>query len=113
DYLVAQNDFAAETLPRAFDYHGPVINTGYPRNDALVGPEAAERRLRVRRMFALRDSDTVVLYAPTWRDDVTRNNRYALVNHLDFDRLDQVLPKRPVFLVRGHANTAGSEVSLP
>jgi CDP-glycerol glycerophosphotransferase len=112
DYLLAQNDFSAEALPRAFGYQGPVINTGYPRNDALLGEAADERRRAIRRLFAIGESETAVLYAPTWRDNVTRNNRYALVSHLDFARLESALP-RSTFLLRGHSNTAQSEITVP
>ncbi len=112
DQLIAQNDFAAEALPRAFGYSGSVINTGYPRNDALLGAEAEERRHAIRRLFAIPDSETAVLYAPTWRDNVTKNNRYALVSYLDFGRLQTMLPGQ-TFLLRGHANTSESEINLP
>lgn len=112
DYLLAQNDFSAEALPRAFGYQGPVINTGYPRNDALLGEAADERRRAIRRLFAIGESETAVLYAPTWRDNVTRNNRYALVSHLDFARLGSELPGS-TFLLRGHSNTAQSEITVP
>ncbi|WP_152364082.1 bifunctional glycosyltransferase/CDP-glycerol:glycerophosphate glycerophosphotransferase [Microlunatus speluncae] len=112
DQLIAQNDFAAEALPRAFGYSGPVINTGYPRNDALLGAEAEERRHAIRRLFAIPDAETAVLYAPTWRDNVTKNNRYALVSYLDFARLQTNLPGQ-TFLIRGHANTSESVINLP
>src|SRR5262249_36717456 len=49
DVLLAQNEFAAEVLPKAFGYDGRVLDLGYPRNDALVGPGALDRRSRVRR----------------------------------------------------------------
>lgn len=56
DALLAQNEFSAANFAAAFRYAGPVLTTGYPRNDALREPATANDQL-------------VVLYAPTWRDD--------------------------------------------
>ena len=36
DFLVAANEFSAETLSRAFGYRGRILTVGYPRNDRLV-----------------------------------------------------------------------------
>lgn len=36
DYLVSPNPYSTEIFKRAFAYQGPVLETGYPRNDLLV-----------------------------------------------------------------------------
>ncbi len=69
DYLLTPSRAGTELLRSAFDYTGPVLETGYPRNDALNAPDRAERRDRVRHELGLSDTDTAVLYAPTFRDD--------------------------------------------
>ena len=44
DALVSPNAFSTEILRRAFRYDGPVLETGYPRNDVFHRPaERAER----------------------------------------------------------------------
>lgn len=107
DYLLAQNDFAASTLPAAFAYHGRVLNLGYPRNDSLLVD--ADRRTAVRASLGLDPDQQVVLYAPTWRDNVaTSGRRYAMVNYLDFTEAARRLP-HVTFLLRGHANTVATE----
>ena len=106
DVLLAQNDFAAEVLPEAFGYRGRVLNLGYPRNDALTGAAAADRRILVRRQLGLSDDQQVALYAPTWRDNVSVSTGYALVSHLDSDVARGALGEDSVLLLRGHANTA-------
>ncbi|MCW2804888.1 MAG: tagF 3 [Propionibacteriaceae bacterium] len=114
DYLLAQNSFAAVTMAKAFDYHGAVVNTGYPRNDSLLGAAARRRRAATRRQLGIEGNANVVLYAPTWRDNVvTKDRRYGFVNYLDFDVASSRLPSGTRFLLRGHANTTANAAALP
>jgi CDP-glycerol glycerophosphotransferase len=68
DFLVSPNAFSTEVFRQAFRFDGPILETGYPRNDMLVGVDAAERRLEVRSRLGLDEDAFAVLYAPTWRD---------------------------------------------
>jgi len=68
DYLVSPNAVSTPRLRAAFDYSGPVLETGYPRNDLLTSPEAPSVRARVRAALGIADGVTAVLYTPTWRD---------------------------------------------
>lgn len=107
DYLLAQNDFAADTLPSAFDYSGSVLNLGYPRNDALVAEESQQKREEARRLLGLPAGQQAVLYAPTWRDNVrTFNNRYMMADFLDYAAAGDLLGPDYVFLLRGHSNVS-------
>ncbi|GAB3259367.1 bifunctional glycosyltransferase/CDP-glycerol:glycerophosphate glycerophosphotransferase [Arthrobacter pigmenti] len=107
DYLLAQNNFAAGVLPGALGYSGEVLTLGYPRNDALTGDVAKKRGEAVRAAMGFSDDRKVVLYAPTWRDDVrTASNQYELVNHLDINTAREELGGDYVFLLRGHHNVA-------
>ena len=45
-----------------------MLETGYPRNDVLTSPGAAQTRARVRAELGVPDGVTAVLYTPTWRD---------------------------------------------
>lgn len=108
DTLLAQNGFAAEVLPEAFGYGGNVLTLGYPRNDALAAPDRESRAERVRRGLGIAPEQTVVLYAPTWRDNAKDSSeRHTLVTHLDFAEAGKLLGASYVFLVRGHHNVAG------
>ncbi|HYO38158.1 MAG TPA: CDP-glycerol glycerophosphotransferase family protein [Nocardioidaceae bacterium] len=69
DALLSPNAVSTPRLRKAFGFDGPVWETGYPRNDLLVSPEAPAVRASVRAELGLADDETVVLYAPTWRDD--------------------------------------------
>jgi CDP-glycerol glycerophosphotransferase (TagB/SpsB family) len=86
-----------------YRYDGPILNQGYPRDDALVGPQTVERRRAARVRLGIRDGQTAVLYAPTWRDDLATNFRAAeLVSHLDVNRAARALGDDHVLLLRGH-----------
>ncbi|MBX9472903.1 MAG: CDP-glycerol glycerophosphotransferase family protein [Chryseoglobus sp.] len=100
--LLAQNDYAAEILQRAYAFRGPVWVEGYPRNDMLVGTDPTVRAA-VRARLGLRPDQRAVLYAPTWRDDATE-----IVDYLDLPSLPAALAELPgehVVLVRGHSRT--------
>jgi CDP-glycerol glycerophosphotransferase len=108
DYLLAQNPFAEEVLPKAFGFEGSTLAHGYPRNDALIGPAAAKKRKAVRAALGLADGMKAVLYAPTWRDNVrSANNQYDLVNFLDVEKAGDMLGADYAFLLRGHHNVSG------
>ncbi len=86
-----------------YDYSGPVLEHGYPRNDALVGPGAQERRRATRELLGIRDDQTAVLYAPTWREHLaTRARRAEMADFLDLDAASRALGGSHVLLVRGH-----------
>ncbi|MGY2745985.1 glycosyltransferase involved in cell wall biosynthesis [Arthrobacter sp. UYCu723] len=107
DLILAQNEFASNVLPEAFGYTGCVLTAGYPRTDALVRPGREIRAERVRQSLGIAPEKTVVLYAPTWRDDARDGSqRHSLVSHLDFARARKSLGSNYVFLIRGHHNVA-------
>ncbi|UPK74702.1 bifunctional glycosyltransferase family 2 protein/CDP-glycerol:glycerophosphate glycerophosphotransferase [Nocardioidaceae bacterium SCSIO 66511] len=95
----------------AFRYQGTILDHGYPRDDVLVSSQAGPIRDTVRARLGIADGQTVVLYAPTWRDDVATGYRSApFVRHLDVGAVTRQLGDEYVVLVRGHrfnAPTAG------
>jgi CDP-glycerol glycerophosphotransferase len=107
DLLLAQNDFASTTLAEALEFEGEVLNLGYPRNDLLsTGGDADRARIRAR--LGVPQGVRLVLYAPTWRDNVrTAAGGYAMVNHLELDAVSKAFGADSVLLVRGHSNTPG------
>jgi CDP-glycerol glycerophosphotransferase len=96
DVLLSPNPFSTEVLARAFRYDGPVVETGYPRNDVLSSPQADAIRARVRAELGLEDGQRAVLYAPTWRDS------YDFAYELDPERLARAAGDDVVLLVRAH-----------
>ncbi|WP_432544657.1 CDP-glycerol glycerophosphotransferase family protein [Kineococcus sp. SYSU DK002] len=103
DVLLGPSEAGAVPLRAAFRFPGAVPVTGYPRNDALLAPGAARRREQVRAQLGVEAGRTVVLYAPTWRDDDrdTGGDPDARLP-LDPDRFAQRLGRDHVLLLRLH-----------
>ena len=85
-----------------YRYTGPIHSYGYPRDDALVAPDAEEIRRTTRHSLGVGERHAI-LYAPTWRDDLATGFRSArTADLLDLDRAAAALGDRYLFLVRGH-----------
>ena len=107
DGFVSPSAYCSAIFRSAFRYDGPMLETGYPRNDVLL-TDAGELGPRTRRRLGLADHQRVVLYAPTWREYVGVRDSKPL--YLDAERLTAELPDT-VVLIRGHYNsTAQREV---
>jgi CDP-glycerol glycerophosphotransferase len=112
DFLVSQNPFSTEIFRRAFRFDGEILETGYPRNDALSSPEAAVTRARVREELGIEDGVRAILYAPTWRDNVVDDRgalKFALA--LDAERLEAALGADHRLLVRLHYLLASAPIA--
>jgi CDP-glycerol glycerophosphotransferase len=113
DLLLSQNPEATQLLPRIFGYHGPVHETGYPRNDVFQRPDPARARERIRAELGIPDGRTVVLYAPTWRDDQLADEDAP--DHrlrLDPARFAERFGSDHVLLVRLHYQVTGALDSI-
>ncbi|MGI9156435.1 MAG: CDP-glycerol glycerophosphotransferase family protein [Marmoricola sp.] len=88
---------------REYAYDGTIANQGYPRDDVLVSPETEEVRRRTRERLGITGTQKVVLYAPTWRDNLAVTWRSVeIVSHLDIEAASAALGEDYVFLMRGH-----------
>ncbi len=109
DLLLSPNRVATPLLRRAFRYQGEVVENGYPRNDILSDPDRDYTRARVRRSLGIPEDKTVVLYAPTWRDDqvfVEGGKAFAL--GLDLDDFTRALGDDHVLVLRLHYMVSAS-----
>ena len=100
DALVSQSPAATRLLREAFGYTGPVLETGYPRNDVLRAPDAAQRRAGLRAELGIADDVMAVLYAPTYRDDTV--NEADSPDGLDLEQLVRRLGPGRTVLLRQH-----------
>jgi CDP-glycerol glycerophosphotransferase len=111
--LVSPSPYATEALRSAFRYRGPVIEQGYPRNDPLFRPDRDAVAESARRELGIADDRTVVLYAPTFRDDQTSaSNRFTFRMPIDLQRFHDELGDRFVLLLRMHLLIRGA-VPIP
>ncbi|MFF3213143.1 CDP-glycerol glycerophosphotransferase family protein [Streptomyces sp. NPDC002886] len=102
--LASPGSYATPVLKRALGYDGEVIESGSPRTDALVRPDAA-RIAEVRRRLGLPEGKKVVLYLPTWRENRegwTLTSGYKLDQRIDLDAARRELGEDHVLLLRSH-----------
>ena len=103
DHLLSPNHASTEPLRGAFGFGGEVAETGYPRNDVLNSARRDEIRAEVRRRLDIPPDATVVLYTPTWRDDVLdADGRQDFSLHLDLDEFTRRLGPDHYLLLRTH-----------
>lgn len=107
DYFISPSRFATEKFVSAFGIErmqqkGRILEIGYPRNDALA--RSSERTIsKLKRQFGIPENKTVVLYAPTWRDDQhDARIGYTHKNQLNFSALQRDLGSEYVVLFRAH-----------
>jgi len=106
-YLVSPASYATPLLRRDFGYDGEVLEIGYPRNDVLLSEDADRIRAAVRESLGVRPDQTAVLYAPTFRDYMSRDDNQAVMpSFFDFARAHRRLGDDTVILIRGHAFNA-------
>lgn len=96
DLLLSQNPHSSTVFRTAYAWDKPLLEEGYPRNDALVDGSGAA----IRELLGIAPDKVVVLYAPTWRD-----NQTELVTFLDVDEVSERLGERYVILLRAHSRT--------
>jgi CDP-glycerol glycerophosphotransferase len=107
DVLVTGHPESSRIFRKAFGYDGTVFEAGQPRLDWLVAPEADARRARVRARFGISDSERLVLYAPTWRDNLfSKPTQYVMPQELDLAALHERLGDGWRVMVKNHPAVA-------
>ena len=108
DLLLSPNQASTPRLRHGFRYDGEVLEVGYPRNDVLSAPDVDVLRGRVRAALGIEEGTTVVLYAPTWRDDEAfREGTPSVPMALDLAALSDALGPDHVVLARLHPLMVG------
>jgi CDP-glycerol glycerophosphotransferase len=101
DAFVSPSPYFSALIPGEFLYHGPILETGYPRNDRLA-TATPDDRAAIREQFGIPPAAKVLLYAPTFRDNERRGWRAPLFDGLDLGRLLDLLGPEWTVLLRGH-----------
>ncbi|WP_019158045.1 CDP-glycerol glycerophosphotransferase family protein [Brevibacterium senegalense] len=101
--LVSPSPYATKAMRSSYGYTGRVHEVGYPRNDILSSPDAPTIRESVRQQLGIDPDKSVVLYAPTFRDDQpTTKGRFAFDWPFDLPSFMSSLGDDVVLLVRTH-----------
>ncbi|MET8392126.1 CDP-glycerol glycerophosphotransferase family protein [Streptomyces anthocyanicus] len=107
--LVSSNRFSTPILKRAMGFDGKIIETGYPRNDYLYAPDLAERAREIKERLGVPSDKRVILYAPTWRDDLShRRGQFKFDLRIDVEDARARLGDDHVLLIRRHSNVVDS-----
>ncbi|MDT0414347.1 CDP-glycerol glycerophosphotransferase family protein [Streptomyces sp. DSM 41982] len=96
DYSLSSNAHSTRVWERVYPSRYETLETGYPRNDALVNASAADV-LAARVELGLSEDTTALLYMPTHRD-----YEKSFRPRLDLARIASELGPDTVLLVRGH-----------
>ncbi|PFG31882.1 CDP-glycerol glycerophosphotransferase family protein [Paramicrobacterium agarici] len=107
DYLISPARYATPILKEFYrpgsSVQSEILEIGYPRNDALLSPEADRVREQVRKNLGIPEGRKAVLYAPTFRDYVSADDMSAaMLEFLDLSKLMRSLGDDYVILLRGH-----------
>lgn len=103
-YLISDNPFSTRIFEHCFLYPAErIIQTGYPRNDILYSPDRDEISTRIKKRLGIPSDKSVILYAPTWRDDEYYGpGRYQFALKLDLHQMKKQIGDDYVILLRTH-----------
>lgn len=105
DICIAGSDYGENTFRTAFRYQGNILKVGMPRNDILVKCDKS-REVIIRNRLKIREEQSVLLYAPTFRDNLTEKQSI----NVDLDTVLDLLNKNGqewICLVRAHKSSYG------
>lgn len=103
DFLIAANKFSSDVFRSCFMYDGPMLETGYPRNDLLKDPDRDEITIELKKNCGIPLSKRTILYAPTWRDDeYYGNGSYKFQIKLNLEMMKKELGDEYVVILRTH-----------
>lgn len=104
DYLLAQNEFSAKKLTKAFAMKGDVLAYGYPANDLFFRKDLAQVVTKIKTELGIKQGKKVILYAPTWRDDSRKSDKWEFSFELlmDLKEMQNQLGDDFILLLRMH-----------
>lgn len=89
----------------AFKYNGEVLKCGMPRNDILITGNK-ERESLVKSLLGINPDMKILLYAPTFRDNITSLQSAPLSIHKLLDHLNtnkrMVMPDKSSLGIKGY-----------
>lgn len=104
DYLISPNPYSTEIFKEAFDFHGTILEIGYPRNDILTKSKSNPLiKINLKEKMGLPTNKKIILYAPTWRETANRKDgKYSFDTEFPFDDVMESVDENTLVLVRMH-----------
>lgn len=104
-YMISTSRYFSEmVIPNDFNYHGDVLNIGFPRNDLIIRANNDNKRKIRDKVFDSLDickKNHIILYAPTWRYD--RNSSIVIPDLVGLKRVcSEKFGGQWVVIVRAH-----------
>ncbi|RYL90298.1 bifunctional glycosyltransferase family 2 protein/CDP-glycerol:glycerophosphate glycerophosphotransferase [Sporolactobacillus sp. THM19-2] len=96
DLLITPSPYMTKTATNAFCFKHQVIESGFPRNDALYQKNSPDSIRKIKEKLNLPHEKKIILYAPTFR------NKGQFNIQLNFDLLQQKLSDHYIILLRLH-----------
>lgn len=88
DLILSGSEFQTKVIRDAFWYDGEIYKKGVPRNDILFNV-TEDKVLQLKQKYGIHDTEKIVLYAPTFRDNCSSE-----AYHLDTEMLLHALEIR-------------------
>jgi len=110
--LVSPSAYATNAFRSAFQYDGPVLELGYPRNDIFYTEDLEERKSKIRQKLAIPEDKKVILYAPTFRDNEKKGKKFVRENKINFRIFERRLGEDHVLLIREHV-VVSNKLKIP
>ncbi|MCT2590892.1 CDP-glycerol glycerophosphotransferase family protein [Streptomyces sp. N2-109] len=104
EVMVTPNAFTTPIMREAFGFENEILECGYPRNDIFYRGDRRKIAAEVRERLGIPAGKKVLLYVPTWRDDVRigTGKKFKLDFRVDLAAAQRELGDDYVFLFRKH-----------
>lgn len=103
DYLIAPNQYSETIFKSAFKFNNHFLEIGYPRNDTLYNDNNHHYIAQVKQALFGYQPKTVMMYAPTWRDDdFQQQGQYKFTLPFNLAEFFQTVSKGTVLIIRPH-----------
>lgn len=101
-YMISPNAFCTTVFQSAFQIERErLIETGYPRNDELSFIQEDEQQ-SIKQRWHLPTDKTIILYAPTWRDNQYNAAGYTFELNVNFHLWKERLGDDVIVLFKPH-----------
>lgn len=101
-YMISPNAFCTEVFQSAFQIERErLVETGYPRNDELSQITNVEQET-IKQRYQLPTNKSIILYAPTWRDNQYNTSGYTFELKVNFHLWKEQLGNDFIVLFKPH-----------